>query len=212
MNVLEERESKLTDHPFMWVAEYEDGTILDEALENGEFRSFTAIRKDTVKTFNLVGRKMRAYIDTSNGIFNLNDVLFSTAIRIGENTYPISSIEGETYKDLIHYKGFYADTIMNDGKIKSTGLNIITNSYHIGWKKNIILNDNQRLSFKMIYSILMGKGIEFEFKLSSDKDIKDGILLIAMFKPGEPKPSVSGIKLGDILPANKSKILKLKLQ
>ena len=64
----------------------------------------------------------------------------------------------------------------------------------------------------MIYSILMGKGIEFEFKLSSDKDIKDGILLIAMFKPGEPKPSVSGIKLGDILPANKSKILKLKLQ
>ena len=71
MNVLEERESKLTDHPFMWVAEYEDGTILDEALENGEFRSFTAIRKDTVKTFNLVGRKMRAYIDTSNGIFNL---------------------------------------------------------------------------------------------------------------------------------------------
>ena len=212
MNVLEERESKLTDHPFMWVAEYEDGTILDEALENGEFRSFTAIRKDTVKTFNLVGRKMRAYIDTSNGIFNLNDVLCSTAIRIGENTYPISSIEGETYKDLIHYKGFYADTIMNDGRIKSTGLNIITNSYHIGWKKNIILNDNQRLSFKMIYSILMGKGIEFEFKLSSDKDIKDGILLIAMFKPGEPKPSVSGIKLGDILPANKSKILKLKLQ
>lgn len=212
MNVLEERESKLTDHPFMWVAEYEDGTILDEALENGEFRSFTAIRKDTVKTFNLVGRKMRAYIDTSTGIFNLNDVLFSTAIRIGENTYPISSIEGETYKDLIHYKGFYADTIMNDGRIKSTGLNIITNSYHIGWKKNIILNDNQRLSFKMIYSILMGKGIEFEFKLSSDKDIKDGILLIAMFKPGEPKPSVSGIKLGDILPANKSKILKLKLQ
>lgn len=212
MNVLEERESKLTDHPFMWVAEYEDGTILDEALENGEFRSFTAIRKDTVKTFNLVGRKMRAYIDTSTGIFNLNDVLFSTAIRIGENTYPISSIEGETYKDLIHYKGFYADTIMNDGRIKSTGLNIITNSYHIGWKKNIILNDNQRLSFKMIYSILMGKGIEFEFKLSSDKDIKDGILLVAMFKPGEPKPSVSGIKLGDILPANKSKILKLKLQ
>ena len=127
MNVLEERESKLTDHPFMWVAEYEDGTILDEALENGEFRSFTAIRKDTVKTFNLVGRKMRAYIDTSNGIFNLNDVLFSTAIRIGDNTYPISSIEGETYKDLIHYKGFYADTIMNDGRIKSTGLNIITN-------------------------------------------------------------------------------------
>ena len=212
MNVLEERESKLTDHPFMWVAEYEDGTILDEALENGEFRSFTAIRKDTVKTFNLVGRKMRAYTDTSNGIFDLNDVLFSTAIRIGENTYPISSIEGETYKDLIHYKGFYADTIMNDGRIKSTGLNIITNSYHIGWKKNIILNDNQRLSFKMIYSILMGKGIEFEFKLSSDKDIKDGILLIAMFKPGELKPSVSGIKLGDILPANKSKILKLKLQ
>lgn len=212
MNILEERESKLTDHPFMWVAEYEDGTILDEALENGEFRSFTAIKKNTVKTFNLVGRKMRAYFDTSNGMFNLNDVFFSIAIKIGEDVRPISSIEGETYKDLIHYKGFYADTIMNDGRIKGTGLSIVTNSYHIGWKKKIMLADDQILSFKMIYSILMGKGIEFEFKLSSNKDIKDGILLIAMFKPGEEKPSVSGIKLGDILAANKSKNLKLKLQ
>ena len=156
-------------NPFMWICKYDDGTIVNEFDDKDTEHSFTDIEKDKVSEFYLIGRNFKASFNTKDGKFKFNDLKEASYDIIPENgkKYNINAL-GD-YHDIIQYKGFYTDGLsnLNGGHT----LQCHTCSYHIGWKKQIRLEeDDITIFFKNVLSVIMDEGVRLEIRISSNKD------------------------------------------
>ena len=169
--MIESIEKKYTPegcNPFMWICKYDDGKYVEEFESDGKENSFTKIEKDKVSELHLIGNGFHSMFDVKDGCFILNeDTKVEFAIILGENKKLITSIPDELYNDIIQYKGFYTDGVSN---LNDVNLVCHTCSYHIGWKKQFTIDENTSLFFKVILSVVIGKGIKFEIKLSSKRN------------------------------------------
>ena len=169
--MIESIEKKYTPegcNPFMWICKYDDGKYVEEFESDGKENSFTKIEKDKVSELHLIGNGFHSMFDVKDGCFVLNeDTKVEFVIILGENKKLITSIPDELYNDIIQYKGFYTDGVSN---LNDVNLVCHTCSYHIGWKKQFTIDENTSLFFKAILSVVIGKGIKFEIKLSSNND------------------------------------------
>jgi hypothetical protein len=156
-------------NPFMWICKYEDGSIVNEFDDKDTEHSLTSIEKDKVSELYLIGRNFKAVFNTKDGKFKFNDDKEVSYDIIPENGEKHNINALGDYHDIIQYKGFYTDGLSNlDGKHT---LKCHTCSYHIGWKKQIKFEkEDITIFFKNVLSIIMGKGVKLEIRISSDKD------------------------------------------
>ena len=162
-------------NPFMWICKYTDGSIINEFDDKDTEHSFLDIEKDKVSEFYLIGRNFKAVFNTENGKFKFNDDKEVSYDIIPENSNRYDLHTMGDYHDIIQYKGFFTDGLSNlNGR---HNLQCHTCSYHIGWKKQIKLEkDDITIFFKNVLSVVMGKGIKLEIRISADKDFNGTFL------------------------------------
>ena len=54
----------------------------------------------------------------------------------------------------------------------------MTTSFHIGWKKKIVLDENRHIFVKVIFSIVMNEGMQIEVKVSPNFNIENGSIIV----------------------------------
>ena len=164
------------DRPFMYVVENKDGSIIPEFDNDGKETSFKTINKEEAKSLYLIGRGAKFGFGTDNGIFDILNHKFNISFNLDEHVIPVTSRENETYNDIIQYKGFITDGLAPNHVGPAT-LQGHTSSFHVGWKKKIMIDEERYVFFKAIFSIIMGEGLKMEFKASPNFNM-DGTLLI----------------------------------
>lgn len=174
---------------FMYVAEFEDGTITPEFDDDGTETNFKKVDKNKVSMLSLIGKGSKVCnVDTKTGILNVMDIAVSCELSLGDKKYPITGIKDEVYKDLIHYKGFITDGLESNF-VGNAVLKCHTNRFAVGWKKQIKIDEERSIHFKVILNIIVDVGIQAEIKITPDFDI-DGSIDMAMFKDGKTRNAV----------------------
>ena len=103
--------------------------------------------------------------------------LFTVRLALGSEYISLTGIKGESYNDIIQYKGFISEG-MAAGHVGPAQLACMTTSFHIGWKKKIALDENRHIFVKVILSIIMNKGLQIEVKVSPNFTIDNGNIII----------------------------------
>ena len=166
------------DRAFMFVVKNEDGSFIPEYDDDGTETNFRSIDKDKAAGLYIIGRGFKAGFNTSDGIIKAFDKEFKLSLRLDGNDtlIPVTEREDNNYKDIIQYKGFITDGL-NASHVGNATLNAHTTSYHIGWKKKIQINDEHYAFVKIIFNIIMSKGISISLKISPNFNM-NGMFLI----------------------------------
>ena len=135
------------------------------------------INKEDAKGLYLIGRGVKIGFNTDNGIFDILGSLFAVRLAFGSESVQLTGVEGETYNDIIQYKGFISEG-MAAGHVGPAHLACMTTSFHIGWKKKIVLDENRHIFVKVIFSIVMNEGMQIEVKVSPNFNIENGCIIV----------------------------------
>ena len=191
------------DRPFMFVVKTVNEDIA-EFDDEGNGTSFREINKEDAKGLYLIGRGVKIGFNTDNGIFDILGSLFTVRLAFGSESVQLTGVEGETYNDIIQYKGFISEG-MAAGHVGPAHLACMTTSFHIGWKKKIVLDENRHIFVKVIFSIVMNEGMQIEVKVSPNFNIENGSIIV-----GNGKQEVERIirKLGP--GASQSEVISIK--
>ena len=113
----------------IWVAEYNDGSILREWDDSGKESPFKDINKDKLRKFHLISADSDSFFDCQTGVFSIDGKQY---------VFPLAG-EALAYSEgLIHYKD--ATTEFVNEKLKH---NLYDNfeimGYEMGWK---VIKDN----------------------------------------------------------------------
>ena len=164
------------DRPFMFVVKTVNEDIA-EFDDEGNEKSFREINKEDAKGLYLIGRGVKIGFNTDNGIFDILGSLFAVRLAFGSESVQLTGVEGETYNDIIQYKGFISEG-MAAGHVGPAHLACMTTSFHIGWKKKIVLDENRHIFVKVIFSIVMNEGMQIEVKVSPNFNIENGCIIV----------------------------------
>ena len=164
------------DRPFMFVVKTVNEDIA-EFDDEGNEKSFREINKEDAKGLYLIGRGVKIGFNTDNGIFDILGSLFAVRLAFGSESVQLTGVEGETYNDIIQYKGFSSEG-MAAGHVGPAHLACMTTSFHIGWKKKIVLDENRHIFVKVIFSIVMNEGMQIEVKVSPNFNIENGCIIV----------------------------------
>ena len=164
------------DRPFMFVVKTVNEDIA-EFDDEGNETSFREINKEDAKGLYLIGRGVKIGFNTDNGIFDILGSLFAVRLAFGSESVQLTGVEGETYNDIIQYKGFISEG-MAAGHVGPAHLACMTTSFHIGWKKKIVLDENRHIFVKVIFSIVMNEGMQIEVKVSPNFNIENGSIIV----------------------------------
>lgn len=164
------------DRPFMFVVKTVNEDIA-EFDDEGNETSFREINKEDAKGLYLIGRGVKIGFNTDNGIFDILGSLFAVRLAFGSESVQLTGVEGETYNDIIQYKGFISEG-MAAGHVGPAHLACMTTSFHIGWKKKIVLDENRHIFVKVIFSIVMNEGMQIEVKVSPNFNIENGCIIV----------------------------------
>lgn len=164
------------DRPFMFVVKTVNEDIA-EFDDEGNETSFREINKEDAKGLYLIGRGVKIGFNTDNGIFDILGSLFAVRLAFGSESVQLTGVEGETYNDIIQYKGFISEGIAA-GHVGPAHLACMTTSFHIGWKKKIVLDENRHIFVKVIFSIVMNEGMQIEVKVSPNFNIENGCIIV----------------------------------
>ena len=162
--------------PFMFVVKTVNEDIA-EFDDEGNEKSFREINKEDAKGLYLIGRGVKIGFNTDNGIFDILGSLFAVRLAFGSESVQLTGVEGETYNDIIQYKGFISEG-MAAGHVGPAHLACMTTSFHIGWKKKIVLDENRHIFVKVIFSIVMNEGMQIEVKVSPNFNIENGSIIV----------------------------------
>ena len=154
--------SPVASNPFMWEATYNDDSTLSEFNDDKTESDFYSINKENLKKFELIGRGTKVGFKTEDGVFDILGKKFGLYIEDDKHELIKLSSRGETYNDIIQYKGFHVDFVPGKGQGDS-----VLDSFHIGWKKSIE-TPNGKLFFKAVFSIILNDAIYFEMKVSPE--------------------------------------------
>jgi hypothetical protein len=191
------------DRPFMFVVKTANGDIA-EFDEEGNEKNFREINKDEAKGLYLIGRGVKFGFDTDNGIFDILGSLFTVRLAFDSESIQLTGVEGEKYNDIIQYKGFISEG-MAAGHVGPAQLACMTTSFHIGWKKKIVLDENRHIFVKVIFSIIMNEGMQIEVKVSPNFNIGNGCITV---DNGKQEIGRTIRKLGP--GASQSEVIKIK--
>lgn len=164
------------DRPFMFVVKTVNEDIA-EFDDEGNEKSFREINKEDAKGLYLIGRGVKIGFNTDNGIFDILGSLFAVRLAFGSESVQLTGVEGETYNDIIQYKGFISEG-MAAGHVGPAHLACMTTSFHIGWKKKIVLDENRHIFVKVIFSIVMNEGMQIEVKVSPNFNIENCCIIV----------------------------------
>ena len=164
------------DRPFMFVVKTVNEDIA-EFDDEGNETSFREINKEDAKGLYLIGRGVKIGFNTDNGIFDILGSLFAVRLAFGSESVQLTGVEGETYNDIIQYKGFISEG-MAAGHVGPAHLACMTTSCHMGWKKKIVLDENRHIFVKVIFSIVMNEGMQIEVKVSPNFNIENGCIIV----------------------------------
>ena len=164
------------DRPFMFVVKTVNEDIA-EFDDEGNEKSFREINKEDAKGLYLIGRGVKIGFNTDNGIFDILGSLFAVRLAFSSESVQLTGVEGETYNDIIQYKGFISEG-MAAGHVGPAHLACMTTSFHIGWKKKIVLDKNRHIFVKVIFSIVMNEGMQIEVKVSPNFNIENGSIIV----------------------------------
>lgn len=191
------------DRPFMFVVKTSNGDIA-EFDDEGNEKNFREINKNEAKGLYLIGRGVKFGFDTDNGIFNILGNLFTVHLAFDSESFQLTGVKDETYNDIIQYKGFISEG-MASGHVGQAQLACMTTSFHIGWKKKIVLDENRHIFVKVIFSIIMNKGLQIEVKVSPNFNIGNGCITISNDKQ-EVKRDIRKLGPG----ASQSEVIEIK--
>ena len=169
-------EAASKERPFMFVVKTANEDIA-EFDDEGNETSFREINKEDAKGLYLIGRGVKIGFNTDNGIFDILGSLFAVHLAFGSESVQLTGVEGETYNDIIQYKGFISEG-MAAGHVGPAHLACMTTSFHIGWKKKIVLDENRHIFVKVIFSIVMNEGMQIEVKVSPNFNIENGSIIV----------------------------------
>jgi hypothetical protein len=113
----------------IWVAEYNDGSILREWDDSGKECPFKDINKDKLRKFHLISADSDSFFDCQTGVFTVNDKQY-VFLLAGEG---LAYAEG-----LIHYKDA-ATEFVNEKLKRNLYDNFEIVGYEMGWK---VVKDN----------------------------------------------------------------------
>ena len=164
------------DRPFMFVVKTVNEDIA-EFDDEGNEKSFREINKEDAKGLYLIGRGVKIGFNTDNGIFDILGSLFAVRLAFGSESVQLTGVEGETYNDIIQYKGFISEG-MAAGHVGPAHLACMTTSFHIGWKKKIVLDENRHIFVKVIFAIVINEGMQIEVKVSPNFNIENGSIIV----------------------------------
>ena len=163
-------------HPFIWKAEYKDGTYLTEFNDDKSENNFKDIKREEVERFCLIGRGVNVYHTVMDGIFNIAGNTVGFFIKLEDGTIiNITDRENKPYNDVINYKGFYADKLPG---VRQEVLQNILCEFLTGYKYNFDLEDDKKIYFQSLLSIPMGDTMGFIVSLSADIPIKGEFVLV----------------------------------
>ena len=191
------------DRPFMFVVKTVNEDIA-EFDDEGNETSFREINKEDAKGLYLIGRGVKIGFNTDNGIFDILGSLFAVRLAFGSESVQLTGVEGETYNDIIQYKGFISEG-MAAGHVGPAHLACMTTSFHIGWKKKIVLDENRHIFVKVIFSIVMNEGMQIEVKVSPNFNIENGSIIVGNGKQ-EVKRTIRKLGPG----ASQSEVISIK--
>lgn len=191
------------DRPFMFVVKTVNEDIA-EFDDEGNEKSFREINKEDAKGLYLIGRGVKIGFNTDNGIFDILGSLFAVRLAFGSESVQLTGVEGETYNDIIQYKGFISEG-MAAGHVGPAHLACMTTSFHIGWKKKIVLDENRHIFVKVIFSIVMNEGMQIEVKVSPNFNIENGCIIVGNGKQ-EVERTIQKLGPG----ASQSEVIEIK--
>lgn len=160
------------NQPFMWVAEYLDGTCLSEFdQQTSNENSFYSIERDKLLRFGLVGSGSSMYFEVYGGIFKIVGQMIDVSYVTDSKTYQLTG-RPAMYKDIISFKD--AEFIFNPN-VAGSGKSSIT-QFNFGYKTSFLI-DEVMFHFQAICQIPKNEQARLEFKLVSSEDL-DGRLEI----------------------------------
>lgn len=160
------------NQPFVWVAEYLDGSHISEFdFSTKEEHHFHSIHRDDLIRFGLVGNGASMYFEVYGGIFKILGQMIEMDYVTDEMTYQLTG-NAMMYNDIITYKD--AEFIFNP-KVEGSGHSAIT-QFNFGYKTKLAIHGVQ-FHFQAICQIPMNQLARLELKLTSSKNL-DGVLSI----------------------------------
>ena len=155
----------LASRDFFWVAEYLDGSILQEYdFNRGKYHLFEQIQKNKVIRFGYLGHGYRFYFDTPSGVFHIANNKYSFYYKTNKKSYELTN-QNTVYNNLISYKDCYIDCDFNG---KEAMGNVV--SYNLGYKTHFQIED-VHFYYKVIMHIPIGQPMYFTIRLVADRDL-----------------------------------------
>ncbi|MBD8498876.1 hypothetical protein [Paenibacillus arenosi] len=152
--------------PFVWVAEYADGTVLSEFdYTTTEENRFQDIEKHKLIRFGLIGNDARMYFEVFGGIFKILGHMLQIDYVTEEKSYQLTG-QPFMYDDLITYKD--AEFTFNP-RILGSGSSAIT-QFNFGFKVKLKLEDVE-FNFQAVCQIPHSQVACMEIKLVANKDL-----------------------------------------
>ncbi|WP_237391639.1 hypothetical protein [Paenibacillus dendrobii] len=152
--------------PFVWVAEYLDGSHLSEFdYITKKENNFCSIHRDNLLRFGLLGNGASMYFEVYGGIFKILGQMIEVDYVTNEKSYQLTG-RAMNYKDIITYKD--AEFVFNP-KVEGSGQTMIT-QFNFGYKTKFTIDDTD-FHFQAICQIPMNQLASLELRLVSSKDL-----------------------------------------
>ncbi len=114
--------SPLYHQSVIWIAEYNDGTLLREWDDSGKESLFSAIDKSKLRKFHLVSANFDYYFDCQTGVFTIDGIKY---------VFPLAGQKLNFAEGLIHFKDATTEMVFRKSR-EYDGFQI--NGYEMGWK------------------------------------------------------------------------------
>lgn len=152
--------------PFVWVAEYLDGTCLTEFdYETKKENSFYSIDKNNLLRFGLMGDGASMYFETYGGIFKILGQMLEVCYKTDDKTYQLTGL-AMMYDDIITYKD--AELVFNP-LMENSGITSIT-QFNFGYKAKLNI-EGIDFHLKIVCQIPMNQLARLEISLVSSEDL-----------------------------------------
>lgn len=184
---------------FMWVAEYQDGSIYTEfdMITKAE-NNFYQINKKTLDKYGLIGNGYKFYYDVNTGYFMIDGRRIDIQYETNEKTYNFIG-QPQRYDSIIQFK----DAESNFNPLAGQGdLNGTVVQHNFGYKTKFVFDDVE-INIRAICSIPYDKPVCMEFRLVANHDLngkfiirRDGMIIDSYEAP--LKANIGGLLNWDV--------------